>query len=165
MASEFITNLFNSIFTPGPTPTLLFATNISFAALQLILLLLLISTYSIHFLVLSFLSAGLWWSINWFVAELKIEAEKERARKEKVGNDAGENGSETEAETSKTVDVSGSGVVQSGSKEVQILDASVGEIKGRKGQLETPTKGLDGSKSEASTEDEWERVEESEKDK
>jgi hypothetical protein len=165
MATTFVENLFNSIFTPGPTPTLLVATNISFAALQLILLLLLISTYSIHFLVLSFLSAGLWWSINWFVAELKLEAEKERLRKEKEG--VVEGGSETEAEAdgSRVVDVTDREMQNSGSKEVEVLDASVGELKDRRGLLETPTKGMDGSRSEISTEDEWERVEESEKDK
>ena len=160
--ADFMTNLFNSIFTPGPTPTLLVATNVSFAALQLILFLLLVSTYSIHFLVLSFLSAGLWGSINWFVAELKLEAEKERARKEKEGD---VQGSETEADPAKMVDVSGSGDVKSGSKEVEVLDVGVGEIKDRRALLETPTKGMDGSRSEISTEDEWERVDETEKDK
>ena len=81
--TEFLTDLFNSIFIPGPTSTLVAATNATFAALQVVLLTLLIATYSIHFLILSFLCAGLWASINWFVKEL-AEA------KAKQANDKGE---------------------------------------------------------------------------
>jgi hypothetical protein len=84
--ASFFEGLWNSIFIPGPTPTLLVATNASFAALQFILFALLVATYSVHFIVLSLLCAGLWWSINWFVAELEAgkvreEAEKEEAKK------------------------------------------------------------------------------------
>jgi ER protein Pkr1 len=78
--APFFEDLWNSIFTPGPTPTLLVATNASFAALQFILLVLLVATYSIHFVVLSLLCAGLWWSINWFVAELEAGKAKEDAK-------------------------------------------------------------------------------------
>ncbi|KAI4109796.1 MAG: hypothetical protein LQ339_001580 [Xanthoria mediterranea] len=81
--TTFITDLFTSIFTPGPTPTLLVATNVSFAALQLVFLFLLILTSSIHFVVLSFLCAGLWWSINWFASELETAKRFEKAREEK----------------------------------------------------------------------------------
>ncbi|KAL0259996.1 SMK killer toxin resistance protein [Diplodia seriata] len=77
--SHFFENLWNSIFTPGPTPTLLVATNASFAALQLVLFALLLATYSIHFVVLSFLCGGLWWAINWFASELRQAQEKEEA--------------------------------------------------------------------------------------
>jgi hypothetical protein len=149
--SAFLTDLFQSIFTPGPTSTLLVATNASFACLQLVLLALLIATYSIHFLILSFLSAGLWWAINWFVAELKaaqaLEEEKKR-RMEEMAEDT-----ETEVET--VIDTGDRG---SGSKEVEVHEQT-GGLKDRGGG--------DGSKSEAeaSTEDEWERVSENEKDK
>jgi hypothetical protein len=149
----FITDLFQSIFTPGPTPSLLVATNVSFACLQTVLVLLLITTYSIHFLILSFLSAGLWWAINWFVAELNaaqaVEDEKRRLLDETgPGEDT-----ETEAETVIDTGDVGSGP---GSKEVEVM-ARTGELKdrGKSG----------GSKSEISTEDEWERVSENEKDK
>ena len=71
--ASFLEDLWNSIFTPGPTPTLLVATNATFAALQLLLLALLLATHSVHFVVLSFLSAGLWYSINWFARELQAE--------------------------------------------------------------------------------------------
>lgn len=79
--STFFTDLWSSVFTAGPTPTLLVATNATFAALQLVLFLLLLATYSIHFIILSFLSAALWWSINWFAAELNESRGKEDALK------------------------------------------------------------------------------------
>ncbi|KAA8644202.1 hypothetical protein EYZ11_004682 [Aspergillus tanneri] len=83
---SFVEELWSSIFTPGPTPTLLVATNATFAALQLVLFALLLTTYSIHFVVLSLLSASLWWSINWFAREVRqvqaAEAEKERSARE-----------------------------------------------------------------------------------
>lgn len=69
--ASFFEELWNSVFIPGPTSTLLVATNASFACLQFLLLCLLLATYSVHFIVLSFLCGGLWWSINWFVAELR----------------------------------------------------------------------------------------------
>jgi hypothetical protein len=87
--TSFFENLWNSIFTPGPTPTLLIATNAAFCALQGVLAVLFLFTYSIHFAVLSVLSAGLWWSINWFAEELrkaeKAEAEAGRLRKRRSG--------------------------------------------------------------------------------
>jgi len=96
--TAFIENLWTSIFTPGPTSTLLLATNVSFGALQTVLLALLVATYSIHFLVLSVLSAGLWWSINWFAVEVSAvraaEEEEKRARGEKI---EGENEDEQES--------------------------------------------------------------------
>ncbi|KNG84001.1 ER membrane protein (Pkr1) [Aspergillus nomiae NRRL 13137] len=81
---SFVEDLWASVFTPGPTPTLLVAANATFAALQLVLFLLLLATYSIHFVVLSVLSASLWWSINWFAQELIAvqaqEAEKTQSK-------------------------------------------------------------------------------------
>lgn len=105
--TEFLTNLFNSIFIPGPTPALIVATNVSFAALQLVLLVLLILTYSIHFAILSLLSAGLWWSINWFSNELDLAKQKEkeaellsekRSQQEEDEMSPDDSGSETEGE-------------------------------------------------------------------
>ena len=54
------------------------ATNVSFAALQIVLLALFILTYSVHFAILSFLSLSLWWAINWFASELKEADNKEK---------------------------------------------------------------------------------------
>lgn len=84
--ASFLEDLWSSIFTPGPTPSLLVATNATFASLQFLLFVLLIVTHSVHFVVLSFLSGALWWSINWFsneVKEVRIreeEKEKQKAR-------------------------------------------------------------------------------------
>jgi hypothetical protein len=79
--TNFLVDLWESIFTPGPTPALLIATNATFGALQVLLLILLIATYSIHFIVLSILCAGLWCSINWFAREIQIAKEAEEAKK------------------------------------------------------------------------------------
>jgi len=94
-------NLWGSVFTPGTTPTLLLATNATFGLLQLTLAGLLAATYSIHFVILSVLCAGLWWSINWFATELQAaqqkEEEAERIRKAKQR----ETGSSAESPESK----------------------------------------------------------------
>lgn len=81
--ASFLEELWMSVFTPGPTPTLLVAANVTFAALQAVLFALLLATYSIHFIVLSVLSAALWASINWFAGELQRAQAEEDARKEK----------------------------------------------------------------------------------
>ena len=103
--TTFLTDLISSIFTPGPTPSIIVATNASFALLQAVLLVLLILTYSVHFVVLSFLCAGLWWAINWFTTELEAANKKERdARQSRDmqkgpgtnGKGAEESGTETE---------------------------------------------------------------------
>ncbi|KAL3424838.1 V-type ATPase assembly factor PKR1 [Phlyctema vagabunda] len=149
--ATFFTDLVQSIFTPGPTPTLVVATNVAFASLQLVLLLLLIATYSIHFLILSFLSAALWSAINWFVKELAIAQAHTEEEARKRGDEAGSD-SETEAETIIETDDG-----PSGSKEVEVLE--------QQGELKARHESSGGSKSEISTEDEWERVSENEKDK
>jgi len=101
--ANFMEELWSSIFTPGPTPTLLVATNVTFAALQLLLLVLLIATYSIHFIVLSFLCAGLWYSINWFATELQIAQAKEEAENRGRKEKSPDPGSDTETEGSPPV--------------------------------------------------------------
>jgi hypothetical protein len=79
--ADFAEKLWESIFTAGPTPTLLVATNASFAALQVLLFAMLLATYSIHFIILSFLCGGLWWGINWFAVEIRAAQEKEEEAK------------------------------------------------------------------------------------
>jgi len=97
--ASFLEDLWGSIFTPGTTPTLLIATNASFAALQFLLLILLLATYSIHFLILSILSAGLWYAINWFAQELQIEHAKAAAKEQQDRQEKSqEPGSDTETE-------------------------------------------------------------------
>ncbi|WPH04353.1 Hypothetical protein R9X50_00724300 [Acrodontium crateriforme] len=106
---DFLVNLWESVFTPGATPTLLVATNVTFATLQTLLAALLVATYSIHFLILSVLCGGLWYSINWFAVELRAaQAEQEkadsakekpdRAAKSEVEDCADDEGEDTEVE-------------------------------------------------------------------
>ena len=101
--ADFLSDLWASVFTAGPTPTLVVATNVSFAALQLVLLFLVLLTHSIHFVVLSGLCAGLWSAINWFVRELQAANAKEKEarhirelRKEREGQRDEDSGTETE---------------------------------------------------------------------
>ncbi|KAI3011204.1 hypothetical protein CBS147346_1405 [Aspergillus niger] len=98
------------IFTPGPTPSLLIATNVTFAALQALLFALLLATYSIHFFVLSILSGALWWSINWFAQELRQvqaqEAEKEKQSEEEPAESQAK--SDGSRKTPATLDSAGS---------------------------------------------------------
>ena len=79
--ATFFENLWLSIFEAGPTPTLLVATNASFAALQLLFFALLIATNSIHFYILSTLCGGLWYAINWFATEIRAAQAKEEEAK------------------------------------------------------------------------------------
>ncbi|KAK5016292.1 ER protein Pkr1-domain-containing protein [Cryomyces antarcticus] len=186
--SAFLENLWNSIFTPGATPTLLIATNATFAALQLVLFSLLIATYSIHFVVLSFLCGGLWWAINWFAAELAAAQQKEEEaerlrqvrRKGKGGRDtiglgegdsgADDEGTETEVEERK--------------EKIAAYEESPVDLKARDGAMENlrksaratmtsgSTLGVGGqgderatqrrslADSQVSTDSEWEKVDE-----
>lgn len=109
--ADFLGSVWESIFTPGPTPPLLLATNVTFFSLQLVLALLFFLTYSIHFVVLSVLCGGLWWSINWFAGEVMVaqrEKEEEEERSRRGGKDdiragivdsAMDSGDDTETET------------------------------------------------------------------
>ena len=93
--AEFFENLFNSIFTPGPTPTLVVATNAAFAGLQVLLLALLAATRSIHFVILSVLCGGLWWAINWFVREINtLKAEEAQGKAAEASGRGGTGASE-----------------------------------------------------------------------
>lgn len=145
----------SSIFTPGPTPTLIVATNVSFAALQLVLFALLVLTYSVHFLILSCLCAGLWWAINWFVKELQAANEKEKEaeklremRKEKEQVDEG-SGTETEGGSTDNLN--------RGMRSDRRPESSL-EINEKEGELRK--RRSMGSASEGlSTDSEWDKVE------
>lgn len=106
--TNFFENLWESIFTPGPTPTLLIATNASFAALQLLFFALLFATYSIHFVILSILCGGLWWAINWFANEVRFaqaaEEEAKRIREARREKEQGKRGAGSDLETMDTGD-------------------------------------------------------------
>ncbi|KAJ5489466.1 hypothetical protein N7539_004356 [Penicillium diatomitis] len=167
--ASFMEELWSSIFVPGPTRTLLIATNASFAALQLLLFILGLATYSIHFVVLSLLSAGLWYSINWFAREVRLaqaaqEAEKAKqeereaaaaARKTDIRPvDSGDSETETETLVKSTASaaspavMTGSEAVSSGLQPLQ---------RDTKKRLNT---GGDSS-GYGSTDSEWEKVDDS----
>ena len=118
MTAKFFEDLWESIFTPGPTPTLLIATNASFAALQLLFFALFVGTYSIHFVILSFLTGGLWYGINWFAKEIRIaqkaEEEAKRIRAERRGSqkDAVGEGEQADIDTGDETEVDAKEEVQ-----------------------------------------------------
>ncbi|EGR51530.1 uncharacterized protein TRIREDRAFT_21664 [Trichoderma reesei QM6a] len=158
MASFFV-ELWEGIFTPGPTPTILKATNITFAALQLVLGALLLATYSVHFVVLSVLCGGLWWSVNWFAKELRAaqqQQEEEEKKKKKLGVPA----SDTEVEGRVARRRSARIKKSAGAGAAAKADVEPVETKG-----ELKQRSLAESVSSVSTEDEWERVSENERDK
>lgn len=171
--ADFLPNLWESVFVSGPTPTLLLATNATFALLQVTLALLLAATYSIHFAVLSVICGGLWWSINWFASEVAaVRAEEEaKAKREKEeadlktgggggGESADDEGESTEVEeqgngagleaSRGSLSLSGfeEGIVSSGREEE---GASSGAAAARQRNVKTPD--LSGTDSE------WEKVE------
>ncbi|KAK3336577.1 ER protein Pkr1-domain-containing protein [Cercophora scortea] len=167
--AAFFEQLWESIFIPGPTPTLLIATNATFACLQVLLAVLLFATYSIHFLVLSALCGGLWAAINWFARELKEhqQQEEEKARRAQAAVPlASSEDSETEVEgAASTASLSNVRPVLnavSASNEVEPVEER-GELKHRiPAEAEASSQG---TKSSASTEDEWEKVSDNENDK
>ncbi|KAF9769029.1 hypothetical protein IL306_013614 [Fusarium sp. DS 682] len=163
--SSFIVKLWEDIFTPGPTPTILKAANASFAALQTVLFCLLLATYNIHCVILSILCGGLWWSVNWFAAELAIaqreqreKEEKEKQQQKKASGNEGED-SETEVETpapTKAPPVAATTSDIAAAAGLEPLETK-GEVKKRSGAA--------GTQSSVSTEDEWEKVSEAENEK
>jgi hypothetical protein len=170
--ADFIPNLWESVFVSGPTPTLLIATNATFALLQLVLVLLLAATYSIHFAILSVICGGLWWSINWFAAEVaavraeeeaKVKKEKEREDAqpvEKGGERADDEGESTEVEEVGGVSVGGLETSR-GSLSLSGFEEGVvrtGREEERGARLRSGKKEADLS-GEISTDSEWEKVE------
>lgn len=170
--SQFFQDLWESIFIPGPTPSLLIATNVTFACLQVVLFALLLATYSIHFIILSFLSGGLWYAINWFARELQANhdrevAEKAKAARRTAARASAETSSESETEVETVLTRSKTKASQqpgpaAASRDVEVQEPGAGEVKTRASQQSQQSQG---SKSSASTEDEWEKVSEYESDK
>lgn len=74
--ATFITDLWESVFTPGTTPTLVAATHGSFVFLALSLLWMIYTTRSIHFVNLLVIALCLWASVTWFLHELEKEKQK-----------------------------------------------------------------------------------------
>ncbi|KGQ12117.1 V-type ATPase assembly factor PKR1 [Beauveria bassiana D1-5] len=173
--SSFIVELWESIFVPGPTPTILRATNATFAALQLTLFALFVGTYSIHFVILSILSAGLWWReetcrllARAAAAAAAAGATGQTLVAPKDGGGGSDEDTEVEGQAKKKRGKRGQKAgkenvarVVKASADVEAVEAK-GELKHRVASLSDST-GM--SQSSASTEDEWEKVSESENDK
>lgn len=86
----FFEDLWQSVFTPGATPTLVLATHTTFAVLVTLLTIFAFLHPSIHIVNLLVLSTLLWGTLTWFIAELKKadravptaeESEKEESKK------------------------------------------------------------------------------------
>ncbi|KAG5976553.1 hypothetical protein E4U58_002205 [Claviceps cyperi] len=156
--STFMTSLWDSIFTPGPTAPLLYATNLSFAALQLVLLSLLFATKSLHCVVLSGLCAGLWWAINWFAGEVKLVQERQRREElQRVEQEEKTRKGREDRDRDREGEGEGEGDRSDANEtEVENLTGREGVQMGR--ELRRREVGL--SQSSASTEDEWEKVSE-----
>ncbi|KAI0125746.1 ER protein Pkr1-domain-containing protein [Xylariales sp. AK1849] len=157
--ASFFEEIWNSIFVPGTTPTLLLATNVTFGALQLVLFALLLMTHSIHFIILSAISGGLWSAINWFATELKKEQAREaeeKAKADTIARQTADDSDETEVETIDTKARSLAAPV-SASKGVEVVEPA--------GELRQRPEASPSSKSGVSTEDEWEKVSENETEK
>ena len=152
--ADFLTDLFSSIFTPGPTPTLIVATNISFAALQIVLLVLLILTYSIHFAVLSVISAGLWLSINWFVKESEAIKRKEEESQQSEFKEGQQEEKDSAAEDSGT-ETEGGDISSMPGRPSPGSRLAPGEAEGTIRRRRSPGS----STGDLSTDSEWDKVE------
>ncbi|KAI2478574.1 Pkr1 domain containing protein [Pyrenophora tritici-repentis] len=177
--AAFFEQLWESIFTAGPTPTLLVATNASFAALQVLLFVMLVVTYSIHFVILSVLCGGLWWSINWFAAEIKAaQAKEEEAKRIREARRSGKDrGDETQStvfvdrpsgsDTQKTSRAQAQAPVSTGSG-----GPTAASTTGTTTSLAAPVdeavkrrKGMGESTGDISTDSEWDKLSEDSEDR
>lgn len=160
-------DLWSSIFTAGPTPTLLLATNVTFAALQTLLFILLLATYSIHFAILSILSGALWYSINWFAQELKqVQAQttgedtlSEKAAAETKQSDAkprGVDGADSDTETENLGERKNAGDPSSSSQPAT-ASTSLG-VPGSSSEIRKRPSVSGDSSGYTSTDSEWEKV-------
>ncbi|BFZ63644.1 hypothetical protein YB2330_004776 [Saitoella coloradoensis] len=87
--TTFIVSLWDSIFTPGPTPTLVMATNASFVALIGLLTVLAFMTRNIHVFALLAVAVALCVSVQWFLKELAVVKEEEEKKSKERGATAG----------------------------------------------------------------------------
>ncbi|CAD6573765.1 MAG: hypothetical protein ASARMPREDX12_006233 [Alectoria sarmentosa] len=162
--ATFFTDLISSIFTPGATPSIIIATNGSFAALQIVLLVLLILTYSVHFVVLSFLCAGLWWAINWFVTELEIANRKERDAKQSKEMEKEQERDDRRVEDSGT-ETEGGGIQSEGGVSGSVLGSKTQGLlrpEDARDVLRKRKNSGEASSGDLSTDSDWDKVSEAE---
>mgnify|MGYP002477022081 CR=1 FL=1 len=84
---NFVVDLWDSIFQPGTTPTLILATHLSFIALFSVLgwLIYVTKAQNIHFIMLLLIAIALWVTIIWFTSEL--QSVKLKSNEELFGED------------------------------------------------------------------------------
>lgn len=90
---SFFVELWDSVWTPGTTPTLVRAMHGSFISLTAVLLGMLIATRSLHFVALLTLEFGLWMAITWFIKEANKAKVQEKRREFLAQQAAGATGS------------------------------------------------------------------------
>lgn len=95
----FITELWESVFTPGTTPALIKATHASFILLIISLVTLIFLSKSIHFFNLLVIACLLYASVIWFILELNAAKLKSNEELEK---EAEEESQEEKSETQET---------------------------------------------------------------
>lgn len=159
--ASFVEELWSSIFTPGPTPTLLIATNVTFAALQLVLFTLLLVTHSLHFVALSVLCAGLWYSINWFAQEVRatqLAQEAEKKDKPQTQPDADARASDRKKDSGAVDSASETETERFASKPSAVATGSARLQPTQLDPKKRPSTGGDSS-GYGSTDSEWEKVE------
>ncbi|EPS36404.1 hypothetical protein H072_10114 [Dactylellina haptotyla CBS 200.50] len=121
---SYPSDLFRAIFTPGAPPALLVATNVSFACLQLTLLVMLFATGSFHFFFLSLLCGGTWGGINWFVREVealkRVEGQAEDIRRVQAELDKKTEAMKQDYDDSEDLDGGKSTAVEFASAEEQV---------------------------------------------
>lgn len=98
---DFANDLWKSILTPGVTPVLVQATHFSFASLIIVLIFMLVSTKSLHFVALLLIASGLWASITWFVSEIRKMEEEKRQQELKEGKSSSSTSTATEGKEGK----------------------------------------------------------------
>ncbi|KAL4940830.1 hypothetical protein BDV06DRAFT_195817 [Aspergillus oleicola] len=168
--ASFMEDLWASIFTAGPTPTLLLATNVSFAALQTVLFTLLLVTRSYHFVFLSIISGALWYSINWFAQEVK-QAQAQAAAQETQAEKMSE-ATQNETKAQRTAETADSDTETEGlaaRKQVPVSSAeprsttssTTLQVPGSESEVRKRLSVSGDSSGYTSTDSEWEKVDDS----
>lgn len=82
----FFVDLWESIFTPGTTPTLIKATHGSFVLLILSLLFLIWNALNIHTVMLLIIALCLWGTLTWFIGEVEKIKQEEALKEAQKGD-------------------------------------------------------------------------------
>ncbi|VVT46183.1 uncharacterized protein SAPINGB_P001087 [Magnusiomyces paraingens] len=101
---NYVQNLWQSVLTPGLSPTLIGSTHVSFGLLLIVLVFMLVYTGSLHFLALLLIASGLWAAITWFIGEVQLlELEKRKKEEEEEKEKEKEKDQKKDAEKPEAV--------------------------------------------------------------